>query len=215
MRRRYVKNPMKSFAVVTKSPAEALFFEQMKKDLRYRNMIVCRVEAETLEDLIKQTQSIRLRNRYDRAWAVASLSDYANQEGLDLKACLAEAKRRKVFLAYANPSIFLYFAMHFTLPQKKCSNKDLASIIRKEFPGFDFTREWLLHDGTEFHLKLFKHKGTESDNERAFVSDSIATGDLSEINFIVGYPSGAPSFLADLADYCGEGDVAYNQKTID
>ena len=215
MRKRNVKNPMKAFCVVTKSPAEALFFEQMKKDLRYRNMIVRQVEAETLDELVKRAQSVKLRNRYDRVWAIASLSDYDKQEGFDLEASLAEARRRKVNVAYAKPSIFLYFAMHLALPQKNSSESDLLAIIRKEFPNFEFTRDWLLHAGTEFHLKLFKYKGTESANEREYLKDNIATGDLQDINFTVGYPIGSPSFLVELADYCGEGDVAYNQKTID
>ena len=207
MRKRRVKNPMKSFAIVTKSPAEALFFEQMKKDCRFRNMMVNCVEANDLNELIKKAQSVKLKNGYDRVWAIASLSDYNQVPGFDLEESLKEAKRRKVRVAYAKPSIFLYFALHFTVPAKNLSNSDLIPIIKKQYPNFEFTRDYLLHAGTEFHLKLFKYKGVESANEREFNRDSIATGDRSDINFI--------DFLVEVAQYCGDGDIAYNQKTIE
>ena len=171
-------------------------------------MIVVRVQAQTLDELVKKAQVTKLRNKYSRCWAVASLDKYSSQEGYDLENSIAEARRRKVGLCYANPSILLYFALHFQLPSsKKPTNEELLEIIKTKVPDFDFTPEYLLGKGSEFNWSLVKYKGVESSNEREFNTDSITTGDRSDINFI--------EFLKEISDYCDEAqDLSYNQKNL-
>lgn len=208
MRKRTVKKALESFAIVTASKEEECFFLQFKKDYRYRNLIVERVEAETLEDLIKKTQVVKLRNKYSKAWAVASLDMYKDKEWFNLEESLKEARRRKVGLCYAKPSILLYFALHFGLPgSKNPSESELLGIIKGRVPDFSWSVEYLRGKGSEFNWSLVKYKGVESSNEREFNKESITTGEVSDINFI--------EFLKDVALYCDEAqDLSYNQKSL-
>ena len=205
MRKRKIKTPLESFAVVTGTEAEYYYYLQMKKDCRYRNMIVGLCKADTLADFIIEAQKFKLKNRYSRVWAVASLKDYGKTPS-DIAEEMHLARKKNVNLAYAYPSILLYFVLGFEIPPFNSGDEMLFSLLRKRYPNFEFTADYLLHEGTEFHLGLFKNKANAGINETEYNRQYLDSDMAKAINFT--------SFMNDVAENCGEGDISYNQKTI-
>lgn len=207
MRRRSVKTPLKPFLVTTKDDAEFQYFLQMKKDCRYKNMIVEKVDAKDLYDMIIKTQKLKLQNKYKQAWAVCSLSQYSKKAN-EIEEELKFAEVRRINIAYADPSILLYFALHFEDVQPNATDSTLTSIIKRYIPTFKWTGEYLTsQEGSTFNLTLFKDKakaGAREGNLTRLLQ--ITNPNASQINFM--------RFMNDVAEFCGEGDIAYNQRTI-
>lgn len=207
MRKRKVKTPLKPFLVTTRDDAEYQYFMQMKKDCRYKNMIVEKINAIDLIDLINKTQKIKLQNKYKQAWAVCSLSQYSKKAS-EISEELKLAEVKKVNVAYADPSILLYFALHFEQVSANTNDGALKSIIKKYIPTFEWSADYLVSDqGSYFNLTLFKDKAKAGARENDLNREvQITNPTLTQMNFM--------RFMNDVAEFCGEGDVAYNQRTI-
>lgn len=207
MRRRSVKTPLKPFLVTTKDAVEYQYFLQMKKDCRYKNMIVEKVDAKDIFDLVAKTQKLKYQNRYKEAWAVCSLDQYSKKAD-EIQEELSYASARRINIAYAEPSILLYFALHFEDVQPGSTSQMLTGIIKRYIPTFEWSEDYLKsQDGSKFNLTLFKDKAKAGAREGDLTRKlQLTNPNASQINFM--------RFMNDIAEFCGEGDIAYNQRTI-
>lgn len=207
-RKKNNEKPRRTLLVVTASEAESLYFSQMRKDCRYTNMTVLWAqEAEDLEGLIKVAYKARVKGRYDSTWCVFGFKDLQVQpEHVRLAADFAAKK--KVQLAWTNPSLALWYLLHLQTPRMLVT--DLAVIektLSGVLPNFSSGPDYLLHDGASLHLKLFSSKAQAAVNAGSY--NALATQKSAGVP-----PVNMVKLLNEISDICGTADMSHNQKLI-
>lgn len=208
-RKKNNEKPRRTLLVVTASEAQSLYFSQMRKDCRYTNMTVLWAqEAVTLEDLVKEAYKARIKGRYDSTWCVFGFHDMG-VDSQQVRLIAAFAQKKKVQLAWTNPSIALWYLLHLQSPRTPISDPAIIeSTLSSVFPNFSNTPSYLLNEGSSLHLKLFSAKAQAAVNAgsyNALVAQQRGS-DLPPVNMT--------KLLTEISDICGTADMSHNQKLI-
>ncbi|MFA5569962.1 MAG: RloB family protein [Sphaerochaetaceae bacterium] len=207
-RKKRSEKPRKTILIVTANEAESLYFSQMRKDSRYTNMtVIWDEEATGVEDLIKRAAKERTRQKYDSQWVVFSFEDFG-MSATEFKEVEMIAKKRKVQLAWANPSFSLWYLLHLTSPKSFVQSSELIDReLAKVLPQFDSSAEYLLSEGANLHLKLFPAKAQAVVNASQYNERTIRdAGGIAPVSMT--------KLLNDISTICGNADMTYNQKMI-
>jgi hypothetical protein len=206
-RKRIKESPRKTILIVTASEAEALYFSQMRKDCRFSNMTVRWAStSKDLTDLV--TIASRMRNSGDFAsvWALFGLSDLGI-EPADVKEAMPYANKKRVKLAWTNPSISLWYLLHLQSPRGFVGDRDaIGRALAGALEGFSDSASYLLTDGLSLHLRLYPYKAKAAVN-------------ASEYNALVERQLGLPAtnlmtLFNDITEICGLADLTHNQKQL-
>ena len=207
-RKKIVENPRKTFLIVTSSEAELLYFSQMRKDCRYTNMsLIWANEATNLDDLVKFAAKERTKGKFDTTWCFFSFESY-QVTTQDIKDVQELAKKRKVQLAWTNPSLPLWYLLHLQSPRMPINdNKVIEDSLKSVFAGFSSDANYLLGDGSSLHLRLFPAKAQAVMNSGTYNTMAMQQGyTVAPINFT--------KLINEISDVCGVADMSHNQKMI-
>lgn len=208
-RKRVNENPRQTLLIVTASQSEALYFSQMRKDCRYTNMsVVWAEEARDLEEFIRIAAKERIKGRFDRTWGLFSFDTF-EVSSEQVREVLPYAKKRKVELAWVNPSIGLWYLLHLQSPRAPIvDNGVIERSLQGMLPNFSLASEYLLGEGDSLHLRLFPSKAQAVVNAGAYNSlfAQDFRGSLAPVNMT--------KLITEIGDVCGVADMTYNQKLI-
>jgi hypothetical protein len=206
-RKRIKEEPRKTILIVTATEAEALYFSQMRKDCRFSNMTVQWVDRfKDLQDLVMISSRLRNAGNYANAWVVFGLANLGVTPA-QVKELLPLAKKKKVRLAWTNPSFPLWYLLHLQTPRAfvedaNAINKALATPIA----GFSDDANYLLTDGLNLHLKLYPYKSRAAVNASNYNGLVEARLGLPATNLV--------TLFNDITDVCGLADLTHNQKQL-
>jgi hypothetical protein len=206
-RKRISQKPRRTVLVVTATEAEALYFSQMRKDCRYANMtVVWGPDYKDLAHLITLAGQMRNKEKYSSVWLVFGFADL-NVSVQDVKKAMPLAEKKKVRLAWNNPSLPLWYLLHLQTPKGFVNDPALIeSALSKQFPGFRSDASYLLNEGLDLHLKLYSAKSKAAVNASSY--NALAT---SQVGLA---PTNMVALLNDITDICGLADLTHNQKRL-
>ena len=104
--------PSKRFFIATEGVSEYIYFKEVKKQLRARNMEVLKPTPQTSpEDIVERVRRYRPKKGdirgEDERWAVI------DKDGHDLPELVARAQRKRLFVADSNPCFEIWLILHF------------------------------------------------------------------------------------------------------
>jgi hypothetical protein len=120
---------------------------------------------------------------------------------------MPHAEKKKVNLAWNNPSLPLWYLLHLQTP--KGFVKDPAMIesaLAGQFPGFSSDAAYLLDEGLDLHLKLYSAKSKAAVNASSYNALTASQVGLAPTNMV--------ALLNDITDICGLADLTHNQKRL-
>jgi hypothetical protein len=206
-RKRISQKPRRTILVVTATEAEALYFSQMRKDCRYANMtVVWEPDYKDLANLITLAGRMRTKEQYSSVWLVFGFADL-DVSVQEVKELMPHAEKKKVNLAWNNPSLPLWYLLHLQAP--KGFVKDPAMIesaLAGQFPGFSSNAAYLLDEGLDLHLKLYSAKSKAAVNASSYNALTASQVGLAPTNMV--------ALLNDITDICGLADLTHNQKRL-
>jgi len=206
-RKRISQKPRRTILVVTATEAEALYFSQMRKDCRYANMtVVWEPDYKDLANLITLAGRMRTKEQYSSVWLVFGFADL-DVSVQEVKELMPHAEKKKVNLAWNNPSLPLWYLLHLQAP--KGFVKDPAMIesaLDGQFPGFSSDAAYLLDEGLDLHLKLYSAKSKAAVNASSYNALTASQVGLAPTNMV--------ALLNDITDICGLADLTHNQKRL-
>ncbi|MDK2860175.1 RloB domain-containing protein [Sphaerochaeta halotolerans] len=206
-RKRISQKPRRTILVVTATEAEALYFSQMRKDCRYANMtVVWEPDYKDLANLITLAGRMRTKEQYSSVWLVFGFADL-DVSVQEVKELMPHAEKKKVNLAWNNPSLPLWYLLHLQAP--KGFVKDPAMIesaLAGQFPGFSSDAAYLLDEGLDLHLKLYSAKSKAAVNASSYNALTASQVGLAPTNMV--------ALLNDITDICGLADLTHNQKRL-
>ncbi|MBG0766742.1 MAG: RloB domain-containing protein [Spirochaetaceae bacterium] len=206
-RKRISQKPRRTILVVTATEAEALYFSQMRKDCRYANMtVVWEPDYKDLANLITLAGRMRTKEQYSSVWLVFGFADL-DVSVQEVKELMPHAEKKKVNLAWNNPSLPLWYLLHLQTP--KGFVKDPAMIesaLAGQFPGFSSDAAYLLDEGLDLHLKLYSAKSKAAVNASSYNALTASQVGLAPTNMV--------ALLNDITDICGLADLTHNQKRL-
>ncbi len=207
-RKRNVQPAKKAMLIVGASERETLFFSQVRKDCRYTNLtVIDGSHNKTIENVIKYAGKKRREGRFESTWVVFSFTDWS-LEPQDVRDLFEIAEKKRVKLAWTNPSFPLWLLLHVTSPSKLItSNEYIIETFNKVVKNYKDTSDYLLGgEGLSLHLRLFNNKSKALINARNYnIIASRETG--TEATSYV-------QLFADINENCGLADVTHNQKQI-
>ncbi|WP_320127949.1 RloB domain-containing protein [uncultured Sphaerochaeta sp.] len=206
-RKRIKDEPRRTILIVTATEAEALYFSQMRKDCRFSNMTVQWVETfKDLSNLITIASHMRNSGNFSSVWVLFGLSNLEISP-TQVKELIPFATKKKVKLAWTNPSFPLWYLLHLQSPRGFVSD---ASVINKALVsplgGFSDDANYLLTDGLNLHLKLYPYKAKAAVNASDYNSLVEGKLGLAATNLI--------TLFNDITDVCGLADLTHNQKQL-
>jgi len=206
-RKRIKDEPRRTVLIVTATEAEALYFSQMRKDCRFSNMTVQWVETfKDLSHLITIASHMRNTGNFSSVWVLFGLSDLEISPS-QVKELIPFATKKKVKLAWTNPSFPLWYLLHLQSPRGFVAD---ASVITKalvsSLGGFSDDANYLLTDGLNLHLKLYPYKAKAAVNASDYNSLVEGKLGLAATNLI--------TLFNDITDVCGLADLTHNQKQL-
>nr|WP_321307971.1 RloB family protein [uncultured Sphaerochaeta sp.] len=206
-RKRISQKPRRTVLVVTATEAEALYFSQMRKDCRYANMtVVWESNYKDLVHLITLAGQMRNKEKYSNVWLVFGLADL-NVSVQDVKNVMPLAEKKKVRLAWNNPSLPLWYLLHLQTPKGFVNDPALIeSALSKQFPAFRGDASYLLDEGLDLHLKLYSAKSKAAVNASSYNALVASQVGLAPTNMV--------ALLNDITDICGLADLTHNQKRL-
>ena len=206
-RKRISQKPRRTVLVVTATEAEALYFSQMRKDCRYANMtVVWESNYKDLVHLITLAGQMRNKEKYSNVWLVFGLADL-NVSVQDVKNVMPLAEKKKVRLAWNNPSLPLWYLLHLQTPKGFVNDPALIeSALSKQFPAFRGDASYLLEEGLDLHLKLYSAKSKAAVNASSYNALVASQVGLAPTNMV--------ALLNDITDICGLADLTHNQKRL-
>jgi hypothetical protein len=206
-RKRVFETPRQTILIVTASEAEALYFSQMRKDCRYSNMtVVWQEEFRDFHHLIMLTARQRTTGGFSSAWLVFGLDDLGLTPA-DVKKEMEYAQRRKVKLAWNNPSLPLWYLLHLQAPRGFVGDpKVIEQALRRELPSYSNDPSYLLDEGMSLHYQLFSAKSKAAVNASAYNTATEVSLGLAPTNMIV--------LHNDITEICGLADLTHNQKRL-
>ena len=206
-RKRIKEEPRKTILIVTATESEALYFSQMRKDCRFSNMTVQWAEKyKDLADLVSVSSKLRSAGNFASVWVVFGLSDLQITPE-KVKELLPYAKKKKVKLAWTNPSFSLWYLLHLQSPRGFVpESQTIAKALETPLAGFSEEPTYLLTDGLNLHLKLYPYKARAAVNASNYNSLVEARLGLPATNLI--------SLFNDITDVCGLADLTHNQKQL-
>ena len=206
-RKRISQKPRRTVLVVTATEAEALYFSQMRKDCRYANMtVVWEPDYKDLAHLITLAGQMRNKEKYSNVWLVFGLADL-NVSVQDVKNVMPLAEKKKVRLAWNNPSLPLWYLLHLQTPKGFVNDPALIeSALSKQFPAFRGDASYLLDEGLDLHLKLYSAKSKAAVNASSYNALVASQVGLAPTNMV--------ALLNDITDICGLADLTHNQKRL-
>lgn len=208
LRKRIIQGPKQTLLIVTASESEYLYFLQMRKDCRYTNMNVQWAQgAENAEALIRIAAKARSAGKYTYVWCVFGVADL-HLEAAQLSQMVQLAEEKKVRLAWNNPTIALWYLLHFQVPRMPLTDPEaVENALRAHIPGFSSSADYLRTSGDSLHLRLFVMKAQAVINADAY--NALAQRRLG------GFPATTmPRLLAHITDVCPPADISHNQKLL-
>jgi len=206
-RKKISHKPRRTILIITATEAEALYFSQMRKDCRFSNLTVLwEEEFKDLEHLITLASRYRNTGNYSVVWVLFGLADLSITS-MEVKKQIPYAKKKKVGLAWTNPSLPIWYLLHLQTPRGFVGETTMIdSALAKSFPGFSSGASYLLTDGMYLHLKLYPAKAKASLNANAY--NNLVEKDL-------GLPAiSLVALLNDITEICGLADLTHNQKQL-
>jgi hypothetical protein len=206
-RKRISEKPRRTILLVTATEAEALYFSQMRKDCRYANMtVVWEPDFKDLEHLITLAGRRRNSENFSTAWVVFGLKDL-NLDVKDVKSAQSLAEKKKVKLAWNNPSLGLWYLLHLQAPKGFVQDPSLIdSVLAKQFPSYTSDASFLLSEGLDLHFRLYSAKSKAAINAAAYNQMAVASVGLGATNMV--------AMLNDITEICGLADLTHNQKRL-
>jgi hypothetical protein len=206
-RKRIKEAPHRTILIVTASESEALYFSQMRKDCRFSNMTVQWVEKyKDLTDLVSITSRMRNSGNFATSWVVFGLANLGLTPE-EVKAVLPLAQKKKVRLAWTNPSFPLWYLLHLQAPRGFVEDtQTITKALATPLAGFSEDATYLLTDGLNLHLKLYPYKARAAVNASNYNSLVESRLGLPATNLI--------SLFNDITDVCGLADLTHNQKQL-
>ncbi len=206
-RKRISQQPRQTILLVTATEAEALYFSQMRKDCRYSNMtVVWEQECKDLASLINAAAKMRNSGNFSSAWVVFGFADLGVSSE-QVSNLLAHAEKKKVRLAWNNPSLPLWYLLHLQAPKGFVQDpKMIESALTKQFPAFRGDAAYLLGEGMNLHLRLYSAKSKAAVNASSY--NALVAGKLGLA------PTNIVAMLNDITDICGLADLTHNQKQL-
>lgn len=206
-RKRISQQPRQTILLVTATEAEALYFSQMRKDCRYSNMtVIWEQDCKDLSSLITTAAKMRNSGNYSSVWVVFGFADL-KVSSEDVSKLLVLAEKKKVRLAWNNPSLPLWYLLHLQAPKGFVQDpKMIESALAKQFPSFSSSASYLLGDGMNLHLRLYSAKSKAAVNASSY--NSLVAGKLGLA------PTNIVAMLNDITEICGLADLTHNQKQL-
>ncbi|MGH0053125.1 MAG: RloB domain-containing protein [Sphaerochaetaceae bacterium] len=206
-RKRISQKPRRTILLVTATEAEALFFSQMRKDCRYANMtVIWEQEYKDLAHLITLAGRMRTKEHYSSVWVAFGLSDL-NLSVQEVKDVMPLAEKKKVRLAWNNPSLPLWYLLHLQAPKGFVKDLDMIEeVLAKQFPSFRGDANYLLNEGLDLHLRLYSAKSKAAVNASSYNALTASQIGLAPTNMV--------ALLNDITDICGLADLTHNQKRL-
>ncbi len=198
--------PKGTLLVATATEAEALFFSQMRKDCRFTNMNVEHVDAKNLEDFITKVGRIKSRNHFDEAFAVFGFDDLATNAE-EVKTVKEMADKKKVGLAFFNPSFDLWIYLHLAEPKSFVNDKNIfVNALSSKLAEYEFSEKYLLSKGLNLHMQLFPRHAmadlaARNYNNVAKVATGLEATTMPELNKAIN-------------EICGQADMSHNTKVF-
>ncbi len=188
-----------SMLLLTATEAEAVFFNQFRKDCRYSNLTVLKASSTNLEKMVREAGSLRNKGRYTSVWCLFGLDDVS----ATIEDCMRiekSAEKKRVNLLYFNPSFDLYFALFEMAPRRIVTKDELEKRCRASFENYELTKEYFLKDGINLNFRIYPRLSVADQN-------ALSYNDLSELD--TGFKATSlPTFLDDLKEVCGKADMS-------
>lgn len=189
-----------SMLLVCATEAEVAFFNQLRKDCRYSNLTVVKANANTLEKIISESSSLRIKGKYTTVWVLFGL-DEVNAKIEDVAKIEESAEKKRVNLLYFAPSFDLYFALFEMSPRKLVTKEELERRCQAAFSGYALTTEYFLTEGLNLNFKIYPRLAVADQNARLY-------NEISEMD--TGYKATTlPLFLESLKNVCGKADMSH------
>ncbi|MFA5446656.1 MAG: RloB domain-containing protein [Sphaerochaeta sp.] len=206
-RKKISQKPRETILLVCATEAESLYFSQMRKDCRYSNMtVVWQEEFKDLHHLIGIAARMRTAGSFTSAWLVFGFADLGLSVA-DVREQMAYAERRKVQLAWNNPSLPLWYLLHMQAPRGFVSDPNaISAALRSQFPTFTDDASYLLGDGMDLHLRLYSAKSNAVVNASTYAQNVGLSAGLS--------PTNMNALLNDITEICGLADLSHNQRQL-
>lgn len=196
--------------ILTSNEIETQYFNQMRRDCRYANMVVRQKSAnvQTIEQMIQEAGALRKHEGLSETWCITNPVDVAFAPvGAAAYEELAQKKRVKV--VYNNPGIEFWFYLHFACPDKEFnSRRELEIALQEYLPGFRANIDYLTgKDGMQLYMNLFANKSQAALHADAYKREagSLRIGEIGHMT------TNMPTFLTHVIDTCGKCYVARGQ----
>jgi hypothetical protein len=198
--------PKGTLLIATATEAEALFFSQMRKDCRFTNMNVVHIEAKNLQDFIVKVGREKGRNHYDKAFALFGFDDLSTNVE-EVKASKELAEKKRVELAYFNPSFDLWIYLHLAEPRTFVGDKNVfVSALVQKLSGYELTENYLLNKGLNLHMQLFPRHAMADLAARNYNNVAKAQTGLEATTI--------PELNKAITEICGQADMSHNTKVF-
>jgi len=149
-RKRISQKPRRTILVVTATEAEALYFSQMRKDCRYANMtVVWEPDYKDLANLITLAGRMRTKEQYSSVWLVFGFADL-DVSVQEVKELMPHAEKKKVNLAWNNPSLPLWYLLHLQAPKGF-----VIQVFKKQRQNAKSVHEWSIRSSSDSLGVLF------------------------------------------------------------
>lgn len=192
--------------LVCATEAEAIFFSQFRKDCRYSNLTVEEApkNCTSLQKLIEHAGKQKNRGKYSCCWALFGFDDVSTN--VDEVISLQElAEKKKVNLAYFNPSFDLYFMLFETMPRTFIYDKAVVNKrVQLAHEGYELTPEYFLTKGLNLNFDIYPQLAEADRNARDY-------NDIAEIDTGLAATT-LPQFLDSIKTVCGKADMSHNIK---
>lgn len=195
-RKHEMLEPRRPVLILCSNNLEANYFQQMRKDCRYANVIVrtCEPSSDSLEALIKEGGKLRRDGGYAAAWCVFNPYDITVEPD-NGHTYQQLAKTKKVELCSNAPGIITWFLMHLEKPtQREMSPQQILNRLAEEVP------QVINAPYRGLHAQLFPDKARAVMNTEAFKQEfgsDVWTGNPDRM------VTQMPSLLVAVQHACG------------
>lgn len=204
------REPRKPMLILTSNEIETQYFNQMRRDCRYANMVVRKKseQVHTIEQMISEAGTLRKHEGFSESWCITNPSDVAFVP-VHADAYEELARKKRVRVVYNNPGIEFWFYLHFTRPAKEFnSRRDVEQALQEYLPGFSSDLEYLTgKEGMQLYMNLFANKSQAALHADAY-KRAAGPQRIGEIGHM---STNMPTFLTHVIETCGKCYVARGQ----
>ncbi len=187
--------------IVTHSAFEGVYFNQMRKDLRYSTMSINTPDKDLdWKAFIDYAARERIRGKYQAVYAVmGALEAGLNTDEID--SAVEYAEKKSVGLLYFVPSFSLYFVLFNEVPK---AGENIQERAYELYDGLEETLLYLNGKGKDLNQRIYPRLLEAERNAERLNDESLDR---------YGYrATSLPEFLVDIKRILGKGDMSQAKK---